>query len=302
MHHNELIIQHTLEIIRHEMSNLNSCKDLRIKPSEFNPILLVTFSFNEIYQKMQQCAPNVILLLESLMSGDSAALHTSSLDSESEDNDEIPDTSASAQIRKIVIALSILLSAGSLNFVHSFFSYYLYASRMEVRIIIILNHIGISMSRSHVGRILEQQANQIRQTLRRLSFLGIAFQISFDNINWLNDIRYERLHNQNNFASAITGFILIPNLKLRHPMFTHSDIRSENVQQLIILDFLPSDKDDDILSKSFRYSIFSILKSFAKVLDLKLPSLNIDHPDVTSLDPNLKPEIYIFPLLDLDES
>ena len=293
-HHQQFITENVTEILSREVKDINSCEELRKETKDFTPEFLSSFSFSNVYNTVQKKAPVLITVLDSLIGSDASS------EVVYEDEEEFPEPKSIARHRLIICSIAILLSNGPFNIVQSFFGYWLYSNRTSKRVITIMNHIGLSMSFNTILRCLRSQADEIMKILKKLCDLDHAFQIVFDNVNWCRDVRYERLHNQTGFASAIAAFVLIP--WNRRPMFTHADIRNEEALTLTIQDFFPLQEHLIILRASFRYSLFSVLKAFGEANDLPPLSFKIDAPEVEKLDPIHKSTIHCFPLLDLNEA
>jgi len=294
-HHQQLVTESVAKILSHEVENLKSCKELRKGVKDFKPELLSSFSVSEVYTTIQKKAPVLISLFDSLMGSQPSP--------EIVDKDELqefPEPESNGRHRHIVCSIAILLSNGPCNIVQSFFGYWLYSSRVPKRVIVIMNHIGLSVSFSTILRFLNSQAEEVIEILKKLCSRGNAFQIVFDNVNWCMDVRYERLHNQVGFASAIAAFVVIPSIP--RPMFTHADIRTVEALTLTLLDFLPLKEHVTTLFASFRHSLFSVLKAFGEANDLPPLSFKINEPEVEKLDPSHKPTIHCMPLLDLNET
>src|SRR5205814_9882155 len=162
----------------------------------------------------------------------------------------------------------------------------------------ILNSIGISSSYRTLSRIVEQQGSKVGQILKAIGARGQAIQISFNNVNWQNDIRYVRLHNWVTFGSGVAGFLLIP-AKFT-PMFPRSAVNYDAAKDLTLKDFLPSEDDQTILLRAFRSMAFNVVKDFVK--SVKLPVADVDIPSLTvqPLDHTLRPEMHTLPLYDLN--
>jgi len=295
-HHRQLVAESVAEILRKEVKDIKSCKELNKGPEDFTPEFLASFSFSEVYTTIQKKAPVMIALLDSLMGSDDASPEASDAD----DLQGVPEPVSHARHRRVVCSIAILLSNGPCNIVQAFFGYWLYSAGTSKRVIIIMNHIGLSVSYTTILRFLRSQADEVMKILRKLGDLGYAFQIVFDNVNWQMDVRYERLHNQVGFASGIAAFILIP--WLLQKMFTHADIRAEEALTLTLADFLPLQHHITTLLASIRYSLFSVLKEFGEANDLPPLSFKIDAPEVEKLDPSHKPTIHCLPLIDLNEA
>ena len=146
---------------------------------------------------------------------------------------ESPQTALSRRSRHAITSITALLAGSSLTTIQTFITYYLYASRVPKRVFTILNALGISSSYRTLTRIVEQ-ANEVKRILKGIAARGQAIQISFDNINWQNDVRYMTLHNWISFGSGVVGYVLIP-AKFT-PMFPRSAVNHDAAKDLTLRD------------------------------------------------------------------
>lgn len=286
--HTQLVTDAAAQIFQKEWRRLTQCDALRMSLSSFTPGFVSSFSFDDIYENIQNCAPTLLSLIESFNPDPAPGAV------------EAPETTISRRRRLAITSITTLLSGRSLSTVQSIITYYLYASRVPKRVFTILNSLGISNSYSTLIRTVEQQADEAKKILKGIAARGQAIQISFDNINWQNDVRYMRLHNWISFGSGVVGYVLIP-AKFT-PMFHRSAVNYDAAKDLTLRDFLPSQKDHTILLGAFRYMLFDVVKDFAKSLKLPAPTADIPPPKVSPLDLKLRPKIHTLPLYDLNET
>ena len=286
--HTQLVTDPAAQIFKKEWNVLTKCHALRISLSEFNPGFISSFSFDDLYETVQKCAPTLVSLLESF----NPDLSPEAVESR--------QTAIRRRRRRALTSITALLAGSSLTTVQTFVTYYLYASRVPKRVFNILNSLGISSSYTTLMRIVDQQAKEVRRILKGVAARGQAIQISFDNINWQNDVRYMRLHNWVSVGSGIAGYVLIA-AKFT-PMFPRSAVNYDAAKDLTLRDFLPSEADQNILLEAFRSSFFEVVKSFTKSLKLPAPTVDIPSPTVSPLDSTLRPEIHTLPLYDLNET
>ena len=174
--HTQLVTDPAAQIFQKEWNVLTKCHALRISLSDFNPAFISSFSFDDLYETVQKCAPTLVSLLESFNPDPSPEAV------------ESPQAAIRRRRRRALTSITALLAGSSLTTVQTFVTYYLYASRVPKRVFTILNSLGISSSYTTLMRIVDQQANEVRRILKGIAARGQAIQISFDNINWQNDI------------------------------------------------------------------------------------------------------------------
>jgi hypothetical protein len=279
LHHTRLVTEKGVKIVGNELSILRTCQALRMPPSGFTQDFIQSFSFDDIYETMRQHAPSLVSFVESQQSQERTATY---------------------RHRQVVLSISILLSGSPANIVHNFMAYYLYASGVPKRVIGAGNHLYFSSSYDVVREGLKQMAEANRKEISKSSSVGRAFMTIFDNINWMHDVRYQVLHNSPHFSSGVVGYLLF--LHDPPPLLTHADVNSAAAQELKVWDFFPSIKDENIMLASFRYSLFSVIKSYAKQMDLGDLGFEVPQPKVHPLDPTKKAKIRPLRLYDLDEA
>jgi hypothetical protein len=287
--HKQLVTDTAATIYQKEWHRLTKSEALRMSLSEFKPEFVSSFSFADIYESIRQCAPTLLSLIESFAPGPAPGAA------------DAPETIIARRRRHAITCFTALLAGpGRLTAVQSFITYYLYSSRVPKRVFTILNSIGISSSHKTLSHIVDQQASEVRKILKAIGARGQAIQISYDNVNWQNDVRYMRLHNWVTIGTGIAGFVLIP-AKFT-PMFPRSAVNYAAAKNLTFRDFLPSEDDQTILLRAFRSMVFDVVKDFAKSVKLPVPNVDIPSPTVHPLDHTLRPEIHTRPLYDLNET
>src|SRR5579859_5899419 len=88
-------------------------------------------------------------------------------------------TAINRRRRRAITSITALLAGSSLTTVQCFVTYYLYASRVPMRVFTTLNSLGISSSYATLSRIVEQQADEDKRILNGIGARGQAIQISF---------------------------------------------------------------------------------------------------------------------------
>jgi hypothetical protein len=249
-----------------EWQNIANNAYFRKSLARFEPEYIERFSIADIYNEMQTNAPNFIQLLEDL-TGQKNANNTSQADSEHNQ-------------RLIVAAVSILsnLRSRKINLLQGFVGFVLQAFKVPVRVMGILNHLGVSVSYSAIRRALTANGAAMLRQLHAVGSEDNAFYVSFDNMTFKAGIRDERLLNQAAFITATVGYIMKPHPDLARPMFRTTDAQYELVTDLTSPDFLPTDEDKDNLRKIFESLIWDIVKTAILTRSESQTSINEDDP------------------------
>ena len=145
--HTQLVTDAAAQIFQKEWHRLTQCDALRMSLSSFTAGFVSSFSFADIYENIQNCAPKLLSLIESFNLDPAPGVVGA------------PETTISRRRRLAVTSITTLLSGRSLSTVQSIITYYLYASRVPKRVFTILNNLGISSSYRTLIRIIEQQAD-----------------------------------------------------------------------------------------------------------------------------------------------
>jgi hypothetical protein len=133
--------------------------------SDFMPGFVSSFSFADIYESIQQCALTVLSLIESFNPDPVPGAV------------EAPETVITRRQRYAITCITALLAGSRLTTVQSLIAYDLPASKVPKRVFTTLNSIGISSSYRTLGRIVEQQASEVRKILKAIGARGQAIQI-----------------------------------------------------------------------------------------------------------------------------
>src|SRR5437773_1817472 len=140
--HKQLVTDTVAPIYQKEWHHLTECEALRMSLSNFTPGFVSSFSFADIYESIQQCAPTLLSLIESFNPDPAPGAA------------EAPETIITRRRRHAITCITTLLAGSRLTTVQSLITYYLYASRVPKQVFTILNSIGISSSYRTLGRIV----------------------------------------------------------------------------------------------------------------------------------------------------
>lgn len=277
----------SLQVYMSEWDALCQLNILQNNIKDWTPDMLETFDFHLIFCRMQESAPHLLLLLQSMGTANGHV--------ESDPKHE----------RYIVFALSVLanLRSSRNTLISGVLGLYLYASRVPKRVIGALNHLGVSVSYQTIRRLLSDIAEAQRKVIQRVASSGKAYQSSYDNLNLADKVRDPRLFNITTFLNWTSLFLLIPPAPRRPPLFSLSkDLRKEMVLTLTPFDFYPTQSDNSNMTKSFEHLIATALSSFAVSRGITIPKLGFTAPCILQLDPHSTPDILTLPTYDLDES
>jgi hypothetical protein len=294
------ICDHAQDIYKSEWSTLTDDPQIRKPLTHFTSDYVTSFSIPALYCRMRTKAPYLFALLENLGTKPDEFI------GEAGTNYGEPDANKEhrRRCRHIIVAISTLaqLRSRHINVFQGILAYFLYANRVPKRVIMTLNHLGLTVSYSSLNLALKSNAESLREELKSLCNKGMAIQVSFDNLTAAANVRDERLHNKASYLTYTAGYVVEPPPSRAVPMFTRSDVNYSAVQRLIIKDFLPSDDDQSILRFAFRSMLFTIVKRYGKQHNLTFSDINFPMPTVDALDPQDRPRFHVLPTYDLDES
>ena len=165
-----------------------------------------------------------------------------------------------------------------------------------------LNKLGICSSYDGLRDALEATAGAIRNRLGSICLPGEAIWVSFDNLTYVANVRDHRLFNRGDFIVCTAGYVVVPPRSQQEPMFTHADCDYRSaIEAISVVDFLPTKEDKATLMTANRYSIYTILKTFANAENISLPNLAYKRPEIFQLDHHARSEIIPLPTYDLNE-
>ena len=135
---------------------------LLTQPATRSMETLSTFSFNDLFLKMEGAAPNLMRLLSTLA------------------NVSLDTSNKAAQHRNrrcIAMILSQLSNLGNerRNYVQSIVGYYLYSSGVGKRALTCFNHLGWTISYSALQKFISDTAEAENQLLKNVTTQGICF-------------------------------------------------------------------------------------------------------------------------------
>jgi len=279
-----------------EWNTLLSNRSFKVRLESFKHENIQSFSFGDLYTRMEHDAPNLVELVSILISSRPSKENK-------KDSDEDLTRKLRKKQRRIVVALSILANETSqhFNILQNIIAFLLFSSKVPKRIIAILNHLGLSASYSGLQKAINSGANAIMERLRNICSHGEAIWVSFDNLTCAANVRDQRLFNQGDFLTYTAGYVVRPHPSIARPMFTQADRHYDRVTELNVLDFIPSAEDRTHLFEAFESMIYQALKGFLSDDDIKLPKSKFSMPKIFELDPQNRPEIITLPTYDLDE-
>ena len=279
-----------------EWRKLLDNKSFKIPIETYNQENILAFSFDDLYDKMEKDAPNIIALTNLLISSPRHKWQT-------EDTEEQKNLKLRKQKRRAVVAICVLANETSqqFNVLQNIIAYHLFASKVPKRTIAILNHLGISASYTSLLKAIGNSAKEILKKLRNVCSHGEAIWISFDNLTCAANVRDQRLINQSDYLTYTAGYVVRPHIDLARPMFTRADRLYDRVRQLNVIDFVPSAEQRRYLTEAFESMIYTTAKEYFGHHKIKLPKANFAMPNICPLDPQKRPEIITLPTYDLNE-
>jgi hypothetical protein len=255
-------------------------------PNIGTPAFHTSFDLPQIYEAFAKDSPQLIGLVTSL------------LNASSEDD--------ATEAQRLVVVISAMLANARnshCNYIQKVLAMYLYALKTPKRVIVTLNHFGLSVSYSTLLRDLRAAADAARSRLRTLGSQGKAFIPVFDNLTFKAKVRQERVDNQSEFMTFTAGYVLVPPSTRSPPMFNrHTDLIQQNIQTLQMTDFLPTQLDHHNISLGFRAIIGKTLTEFAKFEGVTIAKLDFEFPEVFRIDRTETPQILPLPTYDLNEA
>lgn len=269
-----------------EFNNIRNLEVLNHSFATWEPEYFAKFNFVDIYSAMQECAPNLIRMINMLTST-------------CKTNNDSALTVTEKRYVVMILAQLANLRNNKTNFIQGMFALYLFASNVPQRSITPLNHLGISVSIRTLRRFLRSAAVEALKALKRLGPSGMAFIPVIDNLNKQINTRFRRLNNDVDYLCYTAGFILYP--AIPHPIFSQADFFRDLITTLILTDFLPTSTDVDNISKSFSSMLWDVFKLSAKKLNINLPQLDFSMPVIFQIDRSKSPRILPSRTLDLNE-
>jgi hypothetical protein len=270
-----------------EWDDLRKLDVFNVPIYESNINSLLSFNFTTFYESVSNTAPHLLLMLERL--------------SVSRD----VQTIGSKHRRYLVFMLASLANLRNKHLVHiqGIIGLYLYASKTPKRVIGNLNHLGASISASSVRNMVAELAKSAWAELRKVGSLGIAFQLSFDNLTLAEPVRDATLFNFAGFLNYSSGYVLIPHPAKQRPMFKRAvDLKLWMVPKLGPFDFFPREHDNRNMQLAFKSMLFDTLQRFAKFRRIKIGDIRYPMPEIHQIDHRYPPRILTLPTYDLDES
>jgi len=139
--------------------------------------------------------------------------------------------------------------------------------------------------------------------LKKVGSLGIAFQVSYDNLTLVDPVRDTTLFNFGGFLNYSAGYVLIPHPKKHRPMFKRAvDLKLWMVPKIGVFDFFPTKLDNSHMQTAFKSMLFDALERFAKSHRIKMGDVRYPMPEIYQIDRQYPPRILTLPTYNLDES
>jgi hypothetical protein len=297
----------------------------KVSLKDLKTTTILSFSFSDIYARIQSIAPNVINLAESLCSVKPrrGTQHTASAEDASSDTSDsaalIGDEYPGSQIpwpnsmsketlyrrkimRHIVIALCVLGNACSADFnrFQVMMGYTLYAYKASRRLIGNLSHCGISSGYKGICSALRGTAKMMRAITAKAMDKGRAILACCDNCTTTAHVKNLRFHNVKAFNIDTAGYWARP--PKQEPAFTPDDADYNKVHQLSLAHFIPAREDITNLRDAMRCMITDILHRFFQDSGIKPPAnVQYDMPKIYQLDHTQKHTVTTLPTFALDE-
>ena len=269
------------------------CKIATLKQSvnDLGKEALVAFDFEAILREMKACAPNLVQLFERFCSNPKTFL---------------PDNLHKKSAVRVVVTLAQLANGRNpmIAFLQSMTGLYLYGSKAPKRIISMLSQLGVSISHATVLTHVKEAAKAAKSTLKKVAASGNAFQVSFNNVNFLRNVRDQRILNHNSMVSLTAGFAVVPPSSRAHPMFTKADINMSAVPDLTPADFLPLGTDRDHIQSAMEFMLADVFQRQMDLEDAERKRLlsKFKMPTINQIDPKERSTILTFPVMNKDEA
>ena len=293
---NESICRPAVQIYGSEWKTLAADASLKCPSREFDPNALSDFSFSTYLTKFKQHIPNLYRLLCSLAPVDSRP--------------EAKKRDQKSQDRVIATTVSILASfANRFTALQHLIGVFLYGRHVSVDVLTFLNHLGLCPSYMTIRSLLEVVATHQIKRLTMICLNGEAIMISYDNCNLRAAIRDLRMMNQGGMSIFTVGFAATLHKLTGLGMLKRSDrnfnrlanVDLDRLNEVTILDFMPTSHDRARATESVCFFIYNILKKLVDAKGIEIAKLDYSYPSEYRLDPKAVPDIIPLPAMDLDE-
>ncbi|HEU0046039.1 MAG TPA: hypothetical protein VFQ43_00375, partial [Nitrososphaera sp.] len=214
---------------------------------------LERFNIQELYRKMRSSAPTLVHLIERLC-----------CNPRNYQPQQSPDLDI---IIRVVLSIAQVAHArnSNNNYIETIIGMYMYGSKVPKRVINMMAKIGFVTCHQTIINKVKDASSRARQNLKALVTSGKAFQVSFDNVNLLRNVRDQRVLNQKSMANLTAGFIVFLPESLAPTMLSKkADLLLLEVSRLRPEDFFPTDDDDTTLFECFRALIWDIIYQFCE--------------------------------------
>ena len=252
---------------------------------------LERFDIQKLYQTMRSRAPTLVPLVERLCCNPRIY-----------DREQSPDADT---IKAVVLTLAQLAQVRNPknNFIQTIISMYMYGSKVPKRVMNMLAKTGIATSHQTTLNTVKDASSKARENMKALVASRKAFQVSFDNVNFLRNVRDQRILNQKSMANLTAGFVVFLPDSLAPKMFTKTDLLLSEVPQLRPEDFFPTEDEDMALLLCFRALIWDVLCQFCEKRGLtgKLEKGYYTLPQMYQLNPKEKHRVHTLPIYEKNE-
>jgi len=280
------------KVYESEFEQLRKLDVLNIKLQEWSTAHFESFNFATIHAEMQERAPNLVRLVDTL------AMPTSK-------NQGKANLTLHRQQRHVVMILSQLTNVrnNTSNFIQCIFALYLFASKLPKRVLTTLNHIGMSVGYTTLRTFLKCAADDALRRLSQLSSSGDAFVIVFDNLTKHSKVRDRRILHDHIYLNFTAGYILVPPPSRRQKMHSLKDFRRDEINNLNLSHILPTPEHERIMRADMLFMLGSFYKRCLEKFEPLRVATPPDYrrPEVFQIGTSEVPQIMPLPTYDLNE-
>ena len=163
-----------------------------------------------------------------------------------------------------------------ITFPQSMTGLYLYGSKAPICIITMLSQLSISISHSSVIVHIKEAAKAVKAAklkLHKVAASGNAFQVSFDNVNFLQNVHDQWILNHSSMVSLTAGFVVVPPASCVQPMFTTADVNMALVCHLDPTAFCPTEIDHAHIQSAMEFMLVDVFRWYMGPEDRQLERL-----------------------------
>lgn len=285
-------------IYQKEFEQLHRSPALRQPANACSPEKLVEFSFETVWTKMTETAPNLCHLMRALVFNDDSngqqsnkdnggqeeteVLDSSDGDSEDEDNGGVKQTvtngepaartglsgkaekKAKRQMAMLTNALSTLCYARNRfsNVVQMQTGYFLLAAGTPTRVIEVVHQLGGSVSTKTIRDAMKAVAKAVLSHLQSVLYTYPRAIIVYDNMDFTARVRDQRMDHQGKLIHQCVGYLGINPKHVGKPSLTADDVKLSRVSALRPIDILPAVNDKKRMEHSFCVAAYDCLTKY----------------------------------------